>query len=199
MRLWLVLAVAGVMLVLPSAAAAQAQGDAVTVNGTLYSGPIDDFDTSSAILDARSGPSGENPTGTFLAHFGGGLGLNFEGRVTCLAVNGNRAVIGVEGFRLGAFPEPFGGLIVATDGGPAVTQPPWRDTFDFEAFAPPGPTNCSLTPPVLSFRNWVANLTVIDATPSPTSKEQCKHGGWAQFGFKNQGQCVAFVQRGPKP
>jgi hypothetical protein len=33
----------------------------------------------------------------------------------------------------------------------------------------------------------------------PTSKEQCKGGGYATFGFRNQGQCVAFVQRGPKP
>jgi hypothetical protein len=29
----------------------------------------------------------------------------------------------------------------------------------------------------------------------PTSKEQCKHGGWKNFGglFKSQGQCVSFV------
>jgi hypothetical protein len=32
----------------------------------------------------------------------------------------------------------------------------------------------------------------------PTSKEQCKKGGYEEFGFKNQGQCVAFVERGPK-
>jgi hypothetical protein len=34
---------------------------------------------------------------------------------------------------------------------------------------------------------------------APTTKDQCKRGGWRQFDFKNQGQCVAFVQRGPKP
>jgi hypothetical protein len=30
----------------------------------------------------------------------------------------------------------------------------------------------------------------------PTSKEQCKKGGWKNFGttFKNQGQCVSFVE-----
>ena len=30
---------------------------------------------------------------------------------------------------------------------------------------------------------------------TPTSKEQCRHGGWKNFGgmFKNQGQCVSFV------
>ncbi len=34
--------------------------------------------------------------------------------------------------------------------------------------------------------------------PQPTAKEQCKGGGYEEFGFRNQGQCVAFVQRGPK-
>jgi hypothetical protein len=32
----------------------------------------------------------------------------------------------------------------------------------------------------------------------PTTKQQCKHGGWRQFGFKNQGRCIRFVQHGPK-
>jgi len=27
----------------------------------------------------------------------------------------------------------------------------------------------------------------------PTNKDQCKDGGWRAFGFKNQGQCIAFV------
>ena len=31
------------------------------------------------------------------------------------------------------------------------------------------------------------------APNAPTDKEQCKHGGWRQFGFRNQGQCVSFV------
>ncbi len=41
---------------------------------------------------------------------------------------------------------------------------------------------------------------VDDPPPVPTSKDQCKNGGWRDFGsvFKNQGQCVAFVARGPK-
>ena len=35
----------------------------------------------------------------------------------------------------------------------------------------------------------------------PESKDECKNGGWRDFGdtFKNQGQCLAFVQRGPRP
>jgi hypothetical protein len=32
--------------------------------------------------------------------------------------------------------------------------------------------------------------------PAPTTKNQCKKGGWRQFGFKNQGQCIRFVKHG---
>jgi hypothetical protein len=39
---------------------------------------------------------------------------------------------------------------------------------------------------------------VVDAPPFPTAKNQCKNGGWKQFGFKNQGQCIRFVNHGPK-
>ena len=36
-------------------------------------------------------------------------------------------------------------------------------------------------------------------TPAPTSKDQCKNGGWQQFdhpAFKNQGDCVSYVENG---
>jgi hypothetical protein len=38
------------------------------------------------------------------------------------------------------------------------------------------------------------------ATLGPTSKDQCKNGGWKDFGttFKNQGDCVSFVATGGK-
>ncbi len=40
---------------------------------------------------------------------------------------------------------------------------------------------------------------VTDAQPFPTSKDQCKNGGWRNYsGFKNQGQCVSFVAPGGK-
>lgn len=41
---------------------------------------------------------------------------------------------------------------------------------------------------------------VVTCLPQlPTSKEQCKEGGWRDFAaFKNQGQCVAFVERRPR-
>jgi hypothetical protein len=31
---------------------------------------------------------------------------------------------------------------------------------------------------------------------APTTKSQCKKGGWRQFGFKSQGQCIRFVNQG---
>jgi hypothetical protein len=40
----------------------------------------------------------------------------------------------------------------------------------------------------LHFRTYV--------NPVPTSRSQCKHGGWRDFGFKNQGQCIRFVKHG---
>ncbi len=32
-----------------------------------------------------------------------------------------------------------------------------------------------------------------DTTGKPTTKDQCKNGGWEGFGFKNQGQCIKYV------
>jgi hypothetical protein len=36
---------------------------------------------------------------------------------------------------------------------------------------------------------------VFDAPLVPTTKAQCRQGGWQQFGFTNHGRCVAFVSR----
>ena len=42
-------------------------------------------------------------------------------------------------------------------------------------------------------------VAITPALEAPTSKEQCKHGGYRNFGppagpFKNQGQCVSYVE-----
>jgi hypothetical protein len=40
--------------------------------------------------------------------------------------------------------------------------------------------------------------TVQIGNCSPTSKEQCKNGGWRNFPqFTNEGQCIKFVNHGP--
>jgi hypothetical protein len=46
------------------------------------------------------------------------------------------------------------------------------------------------------------NPYILSRGPTfPTSRQQCKDQGWRNYGdtFRNQGQCVAFVERGPKP
>jgi hypothetical protein len=43
------------------------------------------------------------------------------------------------------------------------------------------------------------DIVVVDAPPLPTSKGECKNGGWKTYGgFKNQGDCVSFVATGGK-
>ena len=105
-------------------------------------------------------------------------------------VEGNTAYVAIDSSE---FP---GSPVVAklVDGGAAGSG---LDRFD--AFLSNGTaTRCGFQPfreaPVVD-----GDVVVVDAPPAPTSKEQCKQGGYAAFGFKNHGQCVAFVQRGPKP
>jgi hypothetical protein len=76
-----------------------------------------------------------------------------------------------------------------------VTNCPASVPTDFAVFSgvlPPGP----ITDP---FFHGPQDFAVTDAHPLPTSKDQCKNGGWQDFGvFKNQGDCVSFVATGGK-
>ena len=38
--------------------------------------------------------------------------------------------------------------------------------------------------------------TRFDVLPDAQSKDDCKNGGWEAFGFRNQGQCVRFIETG---
>jgi hypothetical protein len=43
------------------------------------------------------------------------------------------------------------------------------------------------------------DITVIAAPALPTSKDQCKNGGWQSYViFRNEGDCVTFVAAGGK-
>jgi hypothetical protein len=59
---------------------------------------------------------------------------------------------------------------------PRRTIPPRRTTP-----ARPPTTTTTTTP------------TTTSGPPEPNSKQQCMDGGWVQFGFPNQGQCVDWV------
>jgi hypothetical protein len=53
------------------------------------------------------------------------------------------------------------------------------------------------SPPFVATGNFPSALAVSAVARVPTTKEQCKNGGWRNFPqFKNQGDCVSFVETG---
>jgi hypothetical protein len=165
------------------------------------------------IFDAHSGPAGENPHGTVEFHTGERAGrLEDEGSVTCLSVNGKRASLGVNfsGLLPGAGGSdqrtstqlfaPHSAVIFVEDNGVAG-----QDRVAVQDLPSPGsaPSICPANPPpgvnfgpTYPLRGGGADEAIV-VTDAP-SKDQCKNGGWRRFGFTSQGQCVAFVERGPK-
>jgi hypothetical protein len=212
----------GMILVGPSAAGAQSAAQD-SVEGTALacrqppdgclSLPPGQFGTFVQVTaDARSGPGGEGPTGTMRwdERFVGGFSHS-DTSVTCLSVTGDTAVVGVTGVRritiiAGSIDVSVAGLIRLVDGGASAP-----DTIEFDidqgplVLPPPpplpGPADCSAFPAgvPLDTADDDGNLIVHDAQALPTSKDQCKKGGWKTYGvFKNQGDCVSFVATGGK-
>jgi hypothetical protein len=138
-------------------------------------------------IDARSDPLGGNPSGTvsFVVEVSLGgpvIRLRFEGPVTCLAVEGNRAVI--------VFPTFVAPIkVVVVDNGSTGSP---ADEFGAILFAT---TDCSDDTGVSVSPLSLGDIVVRDL---PT-KDQCEHGGWRDYTdaagqpFKNQGQCIAFA------
>jgi Beta-propeller repeat len=77
---------------------------------------------------------------------------------------------------------------IAVDGAGSAYVTGFTDSTDF-----PTTAGAVQTTHDSSFRDaFVAKIEF--AVPLPTSKDQCKNGGWQTFGvFKNQGDCVSFV------
>jgi hypothetical protein len=80
--------------------------------------------------------------------------------------------------------------------GDAPVLVPTRVTFDLSAFA--GTTvrlRFAEVDNQFYFQASVDNVAIQSVRLLPTSKDQCKKGGWRTFGsvFKNQGDCVSFV------
>jgi hypothetical protein len=186
MRGLLPVLVAAVVGCVPAVAAAQTPDQDFVVGSAGFGDP--QFGVTASI-DAHSGPSGENATGS--ATFGARQTF-FGGPVTCLNVTGNRAVIGGDS----AFVGPEGYLFVVVDN--SATGAP--DLFGI-LFPPPAeaPTICPSNLDVPLQAAASGDLVVHDAQPLPTSKDECKNDGWRAFGvFKNEGDCVSFVATGGK-
>jgi hypothetical protein len=185
MKRFIVPVIVGAILLVPAgAASAQAPiGDSITGSGTTgnFFGRFQ--------IDVRSGPSGQNPTGQ--ASFRDGVIGPIDGPATCLAVSGNVGIVNLQ-------TPQFGVVTFEIVDNAGSGQP---DTITGRATGPAdgrSPTDCSPLPTGLSETVVEGDVSVVDAPPLPTSKDQCKHGGWRTFGiFKNQGACVSFVAKGP--
>jgi hypothetical protein len=86
--------------------------------------------------------------------------------------------------------------VFQTREGDPASLPPTTISFDLTAFA--GMTvriRFAEVDNQLFFNASVDDVRIESVRLLPTTKEQCKNGGWRSFGstFKNQGDCVSFV------
>jgi hypothetical protein len=178
----LVVLAACACLALPSTAAAQQ--DSVIGSGEVDGQPFS--------VNAVSGPAGENATGSFSVVLGIG---DLIGDVTCLNVSGSQAVLGGPVTGGTAVPAGSGYFFHVDD------RAPMSDLVRLELLGSP-PSACGSPLLISPALVTVGDIVVTDAPappPLPTSKDECKDGGWRQFGFRNQGECVAFVESLPPP
>jgi hypothetical protein len=151
---------------------------------------LDDFSVFDIHVDAFSGPSGENPGGqvSFNSIF---ISVPVSGPVTCLDVDGNTAVMTVEG-PFPAFPGFTAFTVKVVDNGGSG-----QDRFQYFPVSPEIPefADCRVDPPADFGGPLIGRAEVFDAPPPPSSKAECGNGGFARFGFANQGQCIKFVNQ----
>jgi hypothetical protein len=138
-------------------------------------------DAYSFQIDAHSGPSGENPTGS-VQITPAYIGEPFGGPITCLAVTGHVATFNFEDLPASTSV----GTFVATDS-PAGDQ---------IAYVGPGraPTDCSpvTNPPNQPLRG--GDIVVADAQP-PDTYTQCRQGDWIKYGYASHAQCIDGVHQ----
>ncbi len=188
-QLVLGLALIGLMAA-PSASNATSLLDTVTATGSSGHG------TFAVIqISAQSSVTGTDVSGTGSFTVGR---VNVKGPVTCLRVSGPDRGGGTVG-------SPTTAILTVDSSGAGVVTVKLIDNGgngpDFMGAFPLSRSrlDCS-TPMPGPNQNVTDTLTngraiVFDAPPLPTSKAQCRLGGWQTVGsmFKNQGQCVAFV------
>ena len=87
------------------------------------------------------------------------------------------------------------GVAVSPEGGSVYTANQCSDDvsqYDVGA----GGALAPKSPATVPAGDVASGVAVSPAKRLPTSKEDCKNGGWRDFGFKSQGQCIRFVQNG---
>jgi hypothetical protein len=201
-RLGLVLVPAVVALVVAPQAAMGAQLDTVTVAGSGQAQAVPGAGLSNINIAAQSGSAGQNPSGS-VSFTVFPIGFNIAGSVTCMSVTGPDLGGGAPGAPTVAVLNFFSpsGLFPGVNTAELVDN--GGNGADIISVVPTGraPGDCSLLS-VSLFDEGKTVLTngravVFDARLVPTSKDQCKDGGWRDFPqFKNQGDCVSFVETG---
>ena len=149
---------------------------------------LDDFSVFNIHVDAFSGPSGEDPGGqvSFDSIF---IDEPVSGPVTCLNVHGNTAEMTVAG-PFPSFPQfPAFTVTLVDNGGSGL------DRFQYFPVNPEAPEflDCRINPPADFGGPLIGRAVVFDAQPAPSSKAECRHGGFSRFGFPNRGQCIKAV------
>lgn len=165
---------------------------AVFVPGAAAQTPTQDSVTGSAgtgsgrgfalfTFDVRSGPSGEDPTGTVtIDSFFGVIGpLD----ATCLSVSANKAGMVV---RAPEATSSIAGLAISVeDGGPGQDKIDWHTVMTL-------PSDCPVPSEPLE-PTVSGDVTVSDAPPPPTTYAQCRQAGWVRYGFESHAACTAYV------
>jgi streptogramin lyase len=148
-------------------------------------------------FDAVSGPTGRNPQGTVSYVTGERAGTFFDtGTVTCLAVSGNRAAIGVN---FTGTSSPHSAVLFVEDNGVASSDKIAVQNLP----AGTAPSSCPARPPPgitlgPGYPGQTANdqgVTVVDQQPGPSTKRQCGGRGWLRFGFTSRRACIDFVEQ----
>jgi choline dehydrogenase-like flavoprotein len=179
----------------PQAGAQVPAGDSVTGSGTVefFMVGVPGSITTPFEFNVHSGPSGENPTGQVSF-----AGLSVSAPVTCLDVRTVPFAPPFNQATMNLVTSQFGLVTLQVSDGNPEGLPDFISALTFSARSP---TDCS--PLGFGSENvrgavLTGDIDIVNAPPFPTSKEQCTDGGYVQYGFKNQGECMAFVQRGPK-
>jgi hypothetical protein len=140
-----------------STAGAAAPQDSVVGSGKLTFADVPEpglSTTEQQIVNAHSGPSGEDSSGMLTFHSPLLESNQAQAEVQCLVVSGDTAIVG------GRFPEPvlYGGLawrhlvFVIRDNGPRSAGPDQATGFIFiDRERPPGFLPCNSVPPPASF------------------------------------------------
>jgi hypothetical protein len=182
--------VAGISLAIaatlaPIAAAQVPTQDSVSGSGIVtFHGPGLEGLTTAFDISIRSGPTGEQPTGSLQ------LVVPFTDPSCVVIRDGGgeeppSATINLLNTLTGLR------VVIQISGGAAGPQ-------FIAAFFASSPTDCAFrTEPSTNVAEVISgHIDIVDAPPLPTSTQECKNGGWRAFGFKNQGDCVSFVATG---